>query len=213
MLGAPGAAAGAGRRRPGRAALASCRCSARRSARRCWRRGTRRRPRIRADRCIHELFEAQAARTPEAVAVRFEERVADLRRAGRARQPARAPPARARRGPRGARGRAAWSARLELVVALLAVLKAGGAYVPLDPAYPPSGWRSCWPTAPCRVLLTQAAAARRRSPRATASRCWPGRAAERLAAEPADEPGGRRGRRTPWPTSSTPPARPAGPRA
>ena len=32
-----------------------------------------------ADRCIHELFEAQAARTPDAVAVVFEGGVAHLR--------------------------------------------------------------------------------------------------------------------------------------
>ena len=34
----------------------------------------------------------------------------------------------------------------EMVVGLLGILKAGGAYLPLDPNYPPSGWRSCWPT-------------------------------------------------------------------
>ena len=57
-----------------------------------------------ADRCIHELFEAQAARTPDAVAVRFEEESLTYARAERARQPARAPPAAARRGPGGAGG-------------------------------------------------------------------------------------------------------------
>ena len=39
----------------------------------CWWSGTRRKRSIRADKCIHELFEAQVARTPEAVAVVFED--------------------------------------------------------------------------------------------------------------------------------------------
>ena len=55
-------------------------------------------------RCIHELFEAQAARTPGAVAVRFEEESLTYARAERARQPPRAPPGAPGRGPGGARG-------------------------------------------------------------------------------------------------------------
>ena len=45
----------------------------------CWRRGTARTAEYPADRCIHELFEAQAARTPDAVAVAFEGESAHLR--------------------------------------------------------------------------------------------------------------------------------------
>ncbi|WP_157461983.1 non-ribosomal peptide synthetase, partial [Chitinimonas koreensis] len=85
--------------------------------------------------CLHELFEAQARRAPEAIALLHGERqlsYAELdaraeRLAQRLRQFGVAPDARvalhARRSP-------------ELVVALLAILKAGGAYVPLDPDYP-----------------------------------------------------------------------------
>ena len=69
------------------------------------------RRRTRRDACVHELFEAQAARTPDAVAVVFEGEALTLRRAERAGQPAGAPPARAGRGPGRARGRSAWSAR------------------------------------------------------------------------------------------------------
>ncbi|HEU4880987.1 MAG TPA: condensation domain-containing protein, partial [Longimicrobium sp.] len=88
-----------------------------------------------ADRCIHELFEEQAERTPAAVALRFEEEsltYADLderanRLANHLRRRGVRPETRVgiclERGP-------------ELVVAMLAVMKAGGAYVPLDPAYP-----------------------------------------------------------------------------
>ena len=39
------------------------------------------------DRCIHQLFEEQAARTPDAVAVVFEDEQLSYRRAQRARQP------------------------------------------------------------------------------------------------------------------------------
>ncbi|HEX8271798.1 MAG TPA: amino acid adenylation domain-containing protein, partial [Longimicrobiaceae bacterium] len=84
---------------------------------------------------IHERFEAQAARTPEATAVVFEDRrltYGELNRranrlAHRLRDLGVGPDVRVgicvERGP-------------ELVVAVLGVLKAGGAYLPLDPAYP-----------------------------------------------------------------------------
>ena len=89
--------------------------------------------RIRADACVHELFEAQVERTPDAVAVVFGDDELTLRRAERAGEPAGAPPARSGvSGP--TRGwRSAWSARWRWWSALLAMLKAGGAYVPLDP--------------------------------------------------------------------------------
>ena len=132
----PGAGAGAGRRGRGRAALAAG--AARRGGARAGAGGVEpdRQPSIPADRCIHELFEAQAARTPDAVAVVFEEETLTYARAER-------------RGPTGWRttcAAAAWARRRgwaiclergpEMVVSVLAVLKAGGAYVPLDPAYP-----------------------------------------------------------------------------
>jgi len=88
-----------------------------------------------ADRCIHELFEEQVAKTPEAVAVIYEDRrltYGELneqanRLAHYLRELGVRPDDRVaiclERSP-------------EMVVALMAVLKAGGAYVPLDPAYP-----------------------------------------------------------------------------
>ena len=106
------------------------------------------------ERCLHELFEAQAERTPAAVAVvHGDERItyAELdRRANRLAYALRArgvgPEARVgillERGP-------------ELVVAILATLKAGGAYVPLDPAYPPERRAYMLRDSGVRVLITQ----------------------------------------------------------
>jgi amino acid adenylation domain-containing protein len=85
--------------------------------------------------CVHEGFEAQAARTPDAVAAEYEgERVcyAELNR--QANQVAR----RLRAlgvGPEGLVG-VCMGAGLRRLAVLLGVLKAGGGYVPLDPALP-----------------------------------------------------------------------------
>jgi amino acid adenylation domain-containing protein/non-ribosomal peptide synthase protein (TIGR01720 family) len=86
-------------------------------------------------RCLHRLFEEQAERAPDAVAVVSEREQLTYRELNR----------RANRLAHFLR-RAGVGAEVpvavclersaELVVALLAVLKAGGAYVPLDPAYP-----------------------------------------------------------------------------
>ncbi|HEX9938621.1 MAG TPA: amino acid adenylation domain-containing protein, partial [Longimicrobium sp.] len=88
-----------------------------------------------ADRCLHELFEAQAARTPDATALVFEGEplsYAELNaRANRLAHHLRALGV----GP-DARVGLCVERSLEMMVGLLAVLKAGGAYVPLDPAYP-----------------------------------------------------------------------------
>ncbi|HEX8320035.1 amino acid adenylation domain-containing protein, partial [Longimicrobium sp.] len=88
-----------------------------------------------ADRCIHELFEAQAERTPGAVALVFEDETlsyAELN--ARANQLAHHL-ASLGVGPE-TRVAICLERGTEMVVSILAVLKAGGAYVPLDPAYP-----------------------------------------------------------------------------
>ena len=94
-----------------------------------------RRATSRATPASHALFEAQAARTPDAVAVRFEGQHAHLRGSStRAPTSSRThlralgvgPEVRVAPVPGALAG--AWSS------ALLGILKAGGAYVPLDPA-------------------------------------------------------------------------------
>jgi amino acid adenylation domain-containing protein len=87
------------------------------------------------DRCVHELFEAQAAATPHATAVIYHARaltyLALNSRANRL--------ARYLRGfgvEPGSRVALCMERSPDIVVSLLAVLKAGGAYVPVDPSYP-----------------------------------------------------------------------------
>ena len=85
--------------------------------------------------CVHELFEQQVERTPDAVALVFEDQLltyAELNR--RANQLAHHLQDRGV-GPEMLVG-ICMQRSLEMVVALLGVLKAGGAYVPLDPTYP-----------------------------------------------------------------------------
>nr|WP_246267903.1 amino acid adenylation domain-containing protein [Nonomuraea typhae] len=87
------------------------------------------------DRCLHQLFEQQADRTPDAVAVEFEGvalTYAELDR--RANQLAHL----LRGLGVGAEVPVALHVRrsLDLPVAILGILKSGGAYVPLDPSYP-----------------------------------------------------------------------------
>ncbi|WP_036254449.1 AMP-binding protein, partial [Methylobacter sp. BBA5.1] len=87
------------------------------------------------DRCLHELFEAQVARSPEADAV-----VWDGKRLSYAELNARANRLAHYLRSLGVkpddRVAICLERGFELVISLLAVLKAGAAYVPLDPAYP-----------------------------------------------------------------------------
>ena len=86
------------------------------------------------NRCIHELFEAQAARHPDAVAVAQED---DQLSYGELNACANRLARRLRAlGVRPMRVWVVCERSLNMVVGLLGILKAGGAYVPLDPAYP-----------------------------------------------------------------------------
>src|SRR5918992_1547869 len=105
--------------------------------------------------CIHELFEAQVKRTPEAVGVVYEKEHLTYGALN----------ARANRLAHYLQGLGVGAERLvgvclersvELVVGLLGVLKAGGAYVPLDPSYPPERLTFMLEDTQAPVLLTQA---------------------------------------------------------
>lgn len=107
------------------------------------------------DKCIHELFEAQAAKFPGAVAVMCEDRqltYAELNfRANRLARHLRklgvVPDA-----------LVAICAKpgLHMIVGLLGILKAGGAYVPLDPVYPRERLAFMLEDAAPMVLLAEA---------------------------------------------------------
>ena len=87
------------------------------------------------DRCIHQLFEEQVERTPDAVALVFEERQLTYRQLNtEANQLAHHLRAIGVRPD--ARVAICVERGLQMVIAILATLKAGGAYVPLDPSYP-----------------------------------------------------------------------------
>lgn len=107
--------------------------------------------------CLHELFERQAAKTPDAPALVYEGQslsYAELNaRANRLAHFLRdlgiAPETRIA---------LCFERCLEMIVALLAVLKAGGAYVPIDPSYPVERMRYMLADSAPAVMLTHDAA-------------------------------------------------------
>ena len=101
------------------------------------RRGTTRRRAYPRDACMHELFEAQAARDAGRRRRRLRGRASSPTASStRGRTGCAHAPARAGRRARTCGSASAWSARSSWSSALLGVLKAGGAYVPLDPELP-----------------------------------------------------------------------------
>jgi amino acid adenylation domain-containing protein len=107
-----------------------------------------------ADRCIHQLFEAQVERTPDNVALAFEGRELTYAQLNaRANQLAHHLQARGI-GPE-VPVAICMERCLEMVVGLLGILKAGGAYVPLDPAYPGQRLSFMVEDAQVAVLLTR----------------------------------------------------------
>lgn len=88
-----------------------------------------------SDRCIHELFEAQAEKTPEAVAVVFEDSRLTYRELN-----ARADHLARRLRHLGVRPDTLVGLFLrpsaDVIVGILGILKADGGYVPIDPSYP-----------------------------------------------------------------------------
>src|ERR1700677_1134463 len=104
--------------------------------------------------CVQQLFEEQAARTPEAVAVVSEEQALTY---GELNERANQLAHYLREAGVGAEVRVGLCVErsAEMVVGLLGILKAGGAYVPLDPQYPAERLSFMLQDAGIEVLLTQ----------------------------------------------------------
>src|SRR6185312_12430651 len=105
-------------------------------------------------RCVHELFEEQVTRTPEAIAIVSESSEVTYRELNR----------RANQMAHHLRGLGVGADQLvglcvgrspEMLVGMLGTLKAGGAYVPLDPAYPRERLQYMMANAGVKVLLTE----------------------------------------------------------
>jgi amino acid adenylation domain-containing protein len=107
------------------------------------------------DACIHQLFEEQVEKSPNAIALVFEDEQLTYQELNqRANQLAH----HLRNlgvGPEVLVGICV-ERSLEMIVGLLGILKAGGAYVPLDPAYPPERLAFMLEDASVPILLTQA---------------------------------------------------------
>ena len=103
--------------------------------------------------CLHELFEKQVERTPDAIAVLFEEASLTYRQLNeRANQLARYL-IRFGVGPEKLVG--FYTERsLDTVIGILGILKAGAAYLPIDPAYPADRIRFMLDDANASVLIT-----------------------------------------------------------
>jgi amino acid adenylation domain-containing protein len=106
------------------------------------------------DKCVHELFADQAVRTPEAVAVRYEDCRMSCGELDR----------RSNQLAHHLRGLGVGAEvvvgicverSIEMVVGVLGILKAGGAYLPLDPSYPQERLAYMLKDAAVSVLLTQ----------------------------------------------------------
>ena len=107
-----------------------------------------------SDKCIYQLFEEQVEKTPDAVAVVFENQQLTYQQLNqRANQLAHHLQSLGV-GPEVLVGICV-ERSLEMVVGLLGILKAGGAYVPLDPNYPPSRLSYMLADSGVEVLLTQ----------------------------------------------------------
>ncbi|HEY9803800.1 MAG TPA: amino acid adenylation domain-containing protein [Leptolyngbyaceae cyanobacterium] len=106
------------------------------------------------DKCIHQLFEAQVEKTPDAVAVVFEHQQLTYRELNtKANQLAQYLQNLGVK-PEVLVGICV-ERSLEMIIALLATLKAGGAYIPLDPSFPSERLAFMLEDSQISILLTQ----------------------------------------------------------
>ncbi|MBW4619918.1 MAG: amino acid adenylation domain-containing protein [Cyanosarcina radialis HA8281-LM2] len=104
--------------------------------------------------CLHHLFEAQVQRSPDAVAVVFEDRQLTYRQLDRKADRLARYLQKLGVKPEVRVGICA-ERSLDLVIGILGILKAGGAYVPLEPNYPQERSSFLLQDAEVQVLLTQ----------------------------------------------------------
>ncbi len=104
--------------------------------------------------CLHQLFEAQVERTPDAVAVVFEDQQLTYSQLNEKANLLAHHLIKLGVKPNSLVGICV-ERSLEMVVGLLGILKAGSAYVPLDPAYPRSRIAFMLEDAQISVLVTQ----------------------------------------------------------
>jgi len=109
-----------------------------------------------SENCVHEFFEAQAERTPNAIAIQCEKQGLTYAQLNiRANQVAHWLQ---KHGVKPERLVALCLERsLDSVIALLGILKAGGAYVPLDPAFPRRRLAQILEDSQPQVMITQPA--------------------------------------------------------
>lgn len=106
------------------------------------------------DVCLHQFFEQQVARTPDAVAVQFEDDTLTYDQLNRRANQLAAYLHKAGVGPEQKVGIYV-ERTLDTLVGLLGILKAGGCYVPLDPSYPKDRIALMVEDSQVNVLLTQ----------------------------------------------------------
>lgn len=107
-----------------------------------------------ADRCVHQLFEVQAARCPDAPAVAFEDRYLTYKELNEQANQLAHYLHSLGIGPESFVA-ICMERSLDLIVGILAILKAGGTYVPLDPTYPRERQTYMLNDTQAPVLLTQ----------------------------------------------------------
>nr|WP_234410603.1 non-ribosomal peptide synthetase [Caldalkalibacillus mannanilyticus] len=107
-----------------------------------------------SEKTIHQMFEEQVERTPDAIAIVFEDQQLTYRELNeRANQLARTLRAKGVQADQLVGIMAERS--LEMMIGIYAVLKAGGAYVPIDPTHPEERIRYIMEDANADVLLVQ----------------------------------------------------------
>ncbi len=107
-----------------------------------------------SDQCVHELFEEQAQRTPEAIAIVLEGAQLTYQELNQQANQLAHHLQQLGVGPEVLVG-LCLERSLEVIVGILGVLKAGGAYVPLDPDTPPERFAFVLQDSQMALLLTQ----------------------------------------------------------